>query len=98
MTYQCQGIQPLGIALRFQHQSQLVYLGLLLGCQMPRVAGQINGRDGWEVIVVILGVELHGKVRFGHVCPAAVGKIGMEKGCYGVWERKVGRVGKYAFS
>lgn len=85
ISYQCQGIQALGITLGFQHQPQLVYLGLVLGSQMAWVTRDCNGGGRREVIVVVLGIELHCEVRFGHVCPAAVGKPGMEVDGWEMW-------------
>lgn len=59
-THESQGVQTLSISSSLEKHAQLMDLGLLLGLQVARVAGRGNGGDRGEVIVVVLGVELHG--------------------------------------
>jgi hypothetical protein len=55
-----QSIETLGISLSLKHQPQLVNLGDVLLGQSTRVTGLRVRSLGREVIVVVLGVEIHG--------------------------------------
>lgn len=57
ITYQCQGVETIGVALGLKRCPQLLDLLNLLGRQVARVAVLLDGGDGGEVIVVVLGVE-----------------------------------------
>lgn len=63
MPYQSQRIQPLSEALRLEQHPQLVERGNLLLGQVARVTILLLCRLGREVIVVVLGVDIHGGVR-----------------------------------
>jgi hypothetical protein len=57
---QSQGVETLGVSLSLQHQTELVNLGNVLLGQSTRVTGLRVRSRGREVIVVVLGVEIHG--------------------------------------
>ena len=61
-TYQSQRIEAVGVALSLEQQAQLVDLGLLLRGEMSRVTRAALGGSRREVIVVVLGVQRHGRV------------------------------------
>ncbi len=78
-TCQSQSIESLGASPLLEHHAKLGNLSLLLWRNMARVAAQCRLGDSWEVVLVVLWVELErGNVRhFDVVCD----KGNMCEGC-----------------
>lgn len=62
-SYQSQSVQSIRVALRLKHHAQLVNHGNLLLGQVSRVAILRLSSVSREVIVIVLGVDIHGGVR-----------------------------------
>lgn len=61
-TYQSQSIQPLRKPRSLQLQPQLFNLGILFRGSMSRVSTLRSGRRGWEIIMIVFGIELDGRI------------------------------------
>jgi hypothetical protein len=61
-THKSQSIETLGIAICLQLHSQLVDLGILLGGCVPRVTALLVRGSRWVIVMVVLGIKLHGGV------------------------------------
>jgi hypothetical protein len=61
---QSQCVQSLGAALGFEHHAELVKLGNLVLCEVTRMAILLLRTLDREIIVVVLGVQIHGDGRW----------------------------------
>jgi hypothetical protein len=59
-SYQSQSVQSISQALSLEEHPKLVHLGDLLLCEVASVAILLLGSLGREVVVVVLGVHIHG--------------------------------------
>jgi hypothetical protein len=60
-SYQSQCVQSLGATLGLEHHAELVKLGNLLLCEVTSVAVLLLRALDREIIVVVLGVQIHGE-------------------------------------
>ena len=59
---QSQSVESFLVSRLLEHSSQLMDLGILFFGGMAGVAGLSLGSSGWEVVVIVLGVEVHVRV------------------------------------
>jgi hypothetical protein len=64
ISYQSQGVQSLGAALGFEHHAELVELGNLILREVTSMAILLLRTLDREIIVVVLGVQIHGDGRW----------------------------------
>lgn len=87
ISYQSQGVQSLSAALGLEHHAKLVKLGNLILREVARMAVLLLRTLDREIIVVVLGVQIHGDSRWW-------GRMGREGG--GKEEEEESAVGRKA--
>lgn len=60
ISYQSQGVQSISATFGLEHHAELVKLGDLVLCEVAGVAILLLRALDGEIIVVVLGVQIHG--------------------------------------
>lgn len=88
ISYQSQGVQSLSAALGLEHHAKLVELGNLVLREVASMAVLLLRTLDREIIVVVLGAQIHGDSRWW-------GRMGREGGGKEEEESAVGRTAEY---